>query len=159
MPWCRGRRSPETLFVDLPVVERHAVLAGQDPEDLLDLCGTGRRDCLTPEGSGQVVDGGGSQAAVTVGEIDAGQLLRPAARAARRPAPLTGLRSRVASAAVSAAFCEVAPRASIAASMSTLRLENARSTAFGTSRSSLRPLRRMSQARPSGASSARKAER
>ena len=51
------------------------------------------------------------------------------------------------------------PRDSIAASMSTRRLENARSTVFGMSRSSLRPLRRMSQARPSGASSARSADR
>ena len=72
--------------------------------------------------------------------------------------PPAGLRSRVARAAVSAAFDDVAPRDSNADSMSTRRFENARSTLFGISRSSLRPLRRMSQARPSGASSARSAD-
>ena len=65
------------LFVDLPVVERHAVLAGKYPKDLLDLCGTGRRECLTLEGSGHVVDAGGSQVAGVVGEIDPRQLLHP----------------------------------------------------------------------------------
>ena len=70
-----------------------------------------------------------------------------------------GLRARVASAALAAATAEVLPLSSMACSMSVRRLENARSTALGTSRSSLRPLRRMSQASPSGASSARRAER
>ena len=76
-PDAGGAGVQEMLFVDLPVVERHAVLAGQDPKDLLDLCGTGRRERLTLEGSGHVVDAGGSQVAGAVGEIDPGQLLHP----------------------------------------------------------------------------------
>ena len=47
MPGRRGRRSPRDV-VDLPVVERHAVLAGQDPETSLDLSGPGGRGSARP---------------------------------------------------------------------------------------------------------------
>ena len=70
----------------------------------------------------------------------------------------SGLRCRVARAAVSAALADELPRSPIAASTSTRRVENARRIVFGTSRSSPRPLRRTCQARPRGANSDRRAD-
>ena len=123
----------EMLLVDLPVVERHARSrrpgSGRPPRPLR----VRAPNRLTPEGGGQVVDAGGSQAAAPSGSSIARRAAPPSPRAGRRRRRrLAGLalagwpaqRSRLPSA-------DVAPRSSIAASMSTLRLENARSTAFG----------------------------
>ena len=84
-PGAGGAGVHEALFVDLPVVERHAILAGQDPEDLLDLFGSGRGDHLVAEGGGEVVDAGRARAARAVGELNGGELLGPTVAQQHRP--------------------------------------------------------------------------
>ena len=76
-PGTGGAGIHEALFVDLPVVERHAILAGQDPEDLLDLFGSMWRDHFVTEGSVEVVDCCRARAARAVGEFNVGELLGP----------------------------------------------------------------------------------
>jgi hypothetical protein len=51
------------VLVDLPVVEGHTFLTGEDTENVLDFLRAGCDRRLTPEGSRQVVDAGRSSTA------------------------------------------------------------------------------------------------
>ena len=73
------------LLVDRPVVQRYPRLPFQDPEHLLHVCCRGRcRNCVTPEGVGQVVDRCRSPAALPVGEFDRRRAAPASLRGGRR---------------------------------------------------------------------------
>ena len=125
------------------------MLTGQDPKDLLDVCGVERGGRLVRRGQRSDPRRGRPGATLAVRKLDRRRAARPTGpqhigRERLIRACGLGWRGRRSAAATA----EVLPRSSMACSMSARRLENARSTAFGMSRSSLRPLRRISQAKP-----------
>ena len=119
----------EPGLVDLPVIQRHAFLSGEDPEDGLGVCRSGWNGRFVAKGGGDVVETGRRVPPAPSGSsMAASRSNQPWRRRSAAGIP-SGLRCRVARDAVSAALAEVVPRSAMVASMSTLRLEKARRTA------------------------------
>ena len=64
-------------FVEIPVIHRHAVLAGKDSKHCLGLLRSGRGRRLLAQGSSEVIDRGRAGATFAVGDLDHRELLRP----------------------------------------------------------------------------------
>ena len=73
-----GTGSPgveDLVLVDLPVIERHPVFAGEDAEDRLGVLGPGWDGRIVAEGGGEVVDTGRAGVASLAWELDGAEPL------------------------------------------------------------------------------------
>ena len=147
------------VVIEIPVIDRNAVLARQDPKHRLGVLRSGRGGGFLAEDSVQVIDSGRAGATLASGTsiVESCSVQRFAQHVLAEAASRAFVHEWQARPSPQRQLDEV-PRCSMAASMSARRFENARRIGLGMSRNSLRLLRRTCHARPRGASSARSAD-